>query len=728
MPVTLLLTLVLLGVVGSESAAAGAEDVALEYDLEGMDFLARDRLCSFILDAPPSPDDCRCLARDGDHLWVGTPAGAVRWNTKDNTHLIIRAEEDWGKDVPDLDTPYVTPPPGEEMAFKSGVGAYMERWLRNAVTRIVVLTPGNIWLGTCNGAIVVRDGKAESFNSHEEALAALRHTELKSQLGKLVAMDGQGDLWWTREVEGYYGPVELRRYDGERWRTMRQARDIKGNRSSRSRNIVSIAADAQGRLWACGEGGIYARGDARWDIADPARESQEFQQMFTSPSGALSAFGRGTIARLDGDVWRRFRAEGIYEGITPSDPGPGGARPIVEVGDRLYFIAFTPTSGQPVACYDGERVRFLPRIRYASAIAAAPNGDILAAEGSYEGQQLLRYAQDKKVESIALPREFGDGQQVDRQFIVQDILADADGTLWLATQAGLFKRTAGGDWERLLCGEDTGAEKEPEPQVPSFGLEKEVTPEAVNQLYELYMTKAGKKLAAATNDELAEDITSAENVMFSAISYRRLLRRDERRAAKCLDKAVERFCKEGAGQEGGWATAIQFGYYGVGIAESLLRVAKSREGATRRVAILALYWRREPPIVLGLLSLLDRCRDDPEAYVDIAVAAASANDSRGLRVLIETATHRGITETDAVTTAQSMLSRFVADYDDVPENWDAAAWDAWWRKHESTWTRPAPGSDERDFIRLVGNERILVEQIADKMDAEAEAPKPPGAE
>lgn len=43
----------------------------------------------------PSPDCCFRLALDANFLWVGTSAGAVRWNLQTDTCQLFRAEDDW---------------------------------------------------------------------------------------------------------------------------------------------------------------------------------------------------------------------------------------------------------------------------------------------------------------------------------------------------------------------------------------------------------------------------------------------------------------------------------------------------------------------------------------------------------------------------------------------------------------------------------------------------------
>ena len=139
---------------------------------------------------PPSSDRCLSLAQDGDDLWVGTTAGAVRFSSTGPTARLFRRDEDWPIDSKE-----------ERGISKRGQGsdwdaqvAFFKKWAKNAVEKVVVLSPGAVWVDLYSGVMIVRDNRKQVFASTEKALAALYATDLKSALAKVANVDRDGHL------------------------------------------------------------------------------------------------------------------------------------------------------------------------------------------------------------------------------------------------------------------------------------------------------------------------------------------------------------------------------------------------------------------------------------------------------------------------------------------------------------------------------------------------------
>ena len=642
---------------------AKAEDFVLEYDPQSRDPSLVDRAYR----AKPNPDFCLCLAQDGDHLWVGTTAGAVRWNPNDHTARLFKADADWDMEFANAHASY-------DEAKRT---AYLDKWLRNVVVRIVVLSPGHVWIEARNGATLVHDDDQEVFDSKEEGWARLYHGDLRPSLKKVVAMDRAGHLWWIPTYGGSIDPFrkrEIRHYDGSTWETLEgHAGGAQG-----APELECIISDPRGHLWGCGPGGIFGRQDDRWERVLPGR----YSEMRLTSSGTLWAFAMGRLARFSGQRWEEFMGKGRFEYFWLPATIYGQESDVQETPDgRLYFRS----SEHGLMYLDEQSFRNVPKIDEITVIAPAADGTLFVSAYPALWQGLGK--EWKRIDLPPRPKE-GPGAVA----VIKDMLVTSDGTLWAATRKGLLRHKAG-KWESLLF--ETGLQMLKETHRLAEGKPAKPVQQEIETAYRAYVQEAGKHLIDAADDELAEDIAKGTEPTSMLISYYRLVRRDKKRAEECMGKRVTRICKK-AVAEGTepWLTVMELFFYAPVSVESLMRLVKKGNAEEREMAIASLEYLQDAEVADQLLGMSKKYRREAHTYVGIAVVAVAAGDPRGIDLLIEGATSDEEKKFELVESSRAMLQKFTKEYDDLPDDWSRDAWNAWWNKHRDGWKPPAVFGEE----------------------------------
>ncbi len=645
---------------------------------------------------PLSSDRCLCLARDGDDLWVGTTAGAVRFSSTGPTARLFRRDEDWSINCKEA----------KGISKKSDYAdwdarvAFFKKWAKNTVEKVVVLSPGAVWVDLYSGVMIVRNNRKQVFASTEKALAGLYATDLKSALGKVANVDRDGHLWLFRQTgEDPLGFVEIRFFDGRSWATTDRfdPYDV-------AMQLHDLTVDQEGIVWACGSQGIYRRIDNTWERV--LEGEGFFCRLYSRTGRVLWAFGGGSIARFKDNQWEEFETQ--YRSEHLASPCYSRADQLVfETSDgRLWFDSFTEAASALLMGFDGERFRPAAGLQNLSATAPDRQGRVWASTG-----QRLWYYEKGKWEQLPLPaslkafkitprRGFGMFATGGETPSIKDMHFARNGTLYLATVDGLYERSKQ-EWSRISLAallEPAG----PGPRVPDSRDEHRRPANVVEANYKAYVAKEGKDLIEATDDQLAEDVKSGPPGVSPMISFHRLNLRDKARAEQCLESRIIADVEK-AGNGEPWIIQTQLASYGPSAVGPLLKMAKSGEPESRKHAVAALALMADPDVVDELLKLVDGAnKPDPNVCLHVARAAAAVGHPKGIDLLIEGATKDSKEESsgnDSIMMFREAcrrdVLRFLEQQDGMPEDWSREKWNGWWKNHRDTWklTQAKPRKD-----------------------------------
>jgi len=685
----------------------------------------------------PNPDCCRSLAQDGNYLWVATSAGAVRWNLKENTYQLFKADDDWSMKyaeklgMNDDNASWRNVSWRDEKARQ-----YLKKWVANAVEKIIVLSPGHVWVDTLKGAMIIYGDRKVVYPSVEDALTAIYHTKLRPTLGKVVAMDKNGHLWWLKVTYGNYfkKSFELLHYDGRVWKTDADMGIVKALRTPKLKcNIDDVQVDAQGNLWACNFRGIYQRTENHWQQVLKERKYYGFGEMRLEANGTLWAFGSGRLAKFAGNRWEVFDGEGRYKDFSLSLPSMGKQAVVLETPDgKLWFEAsFVASGAYAFMCFDGKR---FSRASFCPVAAMSNNtGQTFAASGerlfSYDNGKWKQLA-TPPFRMFRLVSLFGGGQKVK---IIDDILVAKDGTVYVAAEQEGLLRYRKGSWKRMSCDkakqEPKSIEKDVNEGMVKISEEQQFlmhgigpVPEAlVKNMHKAYVEGEGKELIKASDQQLAEHIVQGKDST-SAISYYRLLSRNRKLAKASLNKKIEGMCASDYGE--GWIS-LEIAGYGPPVIEILLKIAKMGTAEQRALAIDSLSFMRDPKVVDRLFSIFsDLEKLDSLSYLRLARAAIMVGNPKGMELLIEAATTERKWEKsnkfridDIRRSCREELNRVTQAYDDVPREWSAEKWNAWWQKHRNSW-KPDEAYPGAMSTAMIISRQKMYKAVAEKIERE----------
>jgi len=719
------------------SCLCWADEPLLDYDLSaGMHEL--QTLESAATHGPPNPDRCRCLARDGKHLWVGTTAGAVRWSLGNGAPKLFKVHDYWNLEfalkvgLPRTDR--------YEPYDKARSRAYMKEWARNAVEDIVVLSPGNVWVETFNGVMVIRGESKQVFASKEQALAALHQTDLRPSLAKIVVMDKQEHLWRTHVIERVArSDFLIRRFDGRKWATMPQP----GKSRSYGSNIERIFANANGDLWACGRGGIYRRQADQWERQNLKRRGAvgvSCRALYFGPSGTLWAFDMGWLGRFDREGWRTYHGQGRYSHFMLDSSYRRPRRQILRAWEAADGKLWFGTTELGLMCFDGKTFRATPGITAITAITTGPGGRTFVSTG----QRIFRYDRGKW-RGVPAPKTRWFQVVGPEVLAIEDLLAVDDNTLYLASPRGLWKRQDG-KWQEVRFAKEPGSGSPALPGAPPHMSEEIqklmqgiLTPIVLDQNYKAYVEGPGRKLVKATDDQLADDVESGSNQMSALISYHRLQSRDAARAGKSLEKRIRTTMKRGENGES-WIVQLQLAAYGPSAIKPLLKLAREGQGRQSPLAVGALGALQDKKVVKELLKLAKDGQTDNVTYLAIISAALWVGNPEGMDMLVKVATMDAAPPGpspdsrptvfgpyDLREKARDLLRESTRQYDDLPDDWSRLRWRNWWRKHRDTWKPAGVPRGLLPPVSVVGMSDKIAKEIAKRLEAKAKPAKHPAA-
>lgn len=678
----------------------GISDVLWDHDLTE-DY---QKLSEFSSYNPPSLDCCFCLAIDGNNLLAGTSEGLISWNVRKDELTIFKTDSNWGgkyaKTLSDANEKH-----------------YVEKWLSNSVERIVVLSPGQIWVDMFKGVLVIRDGQAVYYASIEEGLQSLYNSDLKRLLRKVTAVDRNEHLHLLKgRIKEYIEGSVLKRYDGEVWKEEQSKLCDRSRAFSPGKNIefYDIIADAKGDIWTCSIEGILKIRENCWEILDGGT----YRKLWLGDDGVLWAFGSGELAKLEDGSWKVYKkGQGTYKDFSGVLQHYLSPPPVIfqTPDNRLWFGASINDEGKAL-CYDGRA--FSEEPFYLSAATSNSRGQFLAASGG----RLFSYNKGKW-EQIPIPylKKRGAGSGADDGEIIRDILITDSGITYVASIYGML-RCEGGKWDRLSWKKSklsrTGAsEDEPDEgsELPS-GEQWLATggigpvPEAlIQEMYQSYIEGEGKYLIKATNEQLSKHIVDMKD-NGSVVSYYRLVGRDKKLANISLREMIKVICSSGGVGE---FTSMQVACFGPQAVAVLVDIAETGTEQERVLAIDSLEFMKDPNVINKLLEMLDDHDEfDKLFFVRLARIAVACGKPEGMSILIQGATTKGKYQK----AYQIELGTVTSLFQDVPDDWSSEKWTVWWQEHSSSW-QPSGEYLDPMLVNSVKAQQRLLEIVAKKIES-----------
>lgn len=262
---------------------------------------------------------------------------------------------------------------------------------------------GYLWVGTWGGGLARFNGESFTAFGTDQGLPTNRVHEL------LVAGDGTlwaalvGGLaaWRDHRLEVVEDPL----INGRRWR--------------------ALAEDAAGRLWLGGDGGLAVREHGAWrDGGLGVEPPPTVHDLLVAPGGVVVVSDRGLL---------RLAADGTVERVVGPGAPPESYRTAARTADELWL----GTLGHGLHRQRGgvwEEVH-LPGARNIYRIVPVPSGSLLVA--SQDGGLYRRGPGRSEFERIDVER----GLPVN---LINDVLEDAEGSLWVATEVGGLARLRSG--------------------------------------------------------------------------------------------------------------------------------------------------------------------------------------------------------------------------------------------------------------------------------------------
>jgi len=643
----------------------------------------------------PSSKCCFCLAQDGNCIWVGTSAGALRYTPRDDVWELFKVDDDWGMEY--AVNFGAKNPTDEWWRDKKKQKEFAEKWMRNSVEKIVVLSPGNVWVDMVTGVMVIQGDRKTIYPFVQDALEAIYHSPLRATLSKVVDVDKAGRIWWLKEEwdKSYIIYRDLHCYDGTAWKRDEGIgfKRSSGDDPNAHYIIDDVLADAQGNLWACDLFGIYLYQANSWTRV---LEDIGYNQLRLGTGGIIWAFGDGVLARHSANKWEvirpqetlNFRVWGNY-GL-PLDR----EEVVLETSDnKLWFTAYEEVdmvSQGKFWCFDGtnfSQVGFSP-----TAAVIGPKGQAFAVSGG----SILCYEKGKWNK---LPRpKFPSFKGGDNSWLISDILVSNDNKVFIATPCEGLLEYQKGTWKRKLCDKEKTTSKQEMTEAVSTKSEVEqffsgqgsgiAPPALIEQCYRGYMEGEGKQLIKATDQQLAEHIANSENKAVAISYYRLLCRKKENVANAALYK---RIINMNAGDtKVREFLPMEIASYGEPAATVLLDVVKNGTPEQCILAINAIGSMGSSKLIdklFGVLSYPNKL--DARYYYPLVIAAISNGDQRGMELLIELATGERPCDPNKQDAScqryRALLEKAVKGYDDIPSDWSVEKWKLWWKKHRSNW-------------------------------------------
>jgi hypothetical protein len=260
-------------------------------------------------------------------------------------------------------------------------------------------------------------------------------------------------------------------------------------------------------------------------------------------------------------------------------------------------------------------------------------------------------------------------------------------------------------------------------------LAEELSEEMMAEAYKEYIQGEGKKLVKATNEELEQDITTGEEES-AVISYYRLLSRNDKLAKGRLAERIRGVVKEAVGEEH-WMTNMELAFYGQPAVEPLLRIATTKGGEERQIALEALYSVPDANVAEELTNLLvtPDFKKDVSASLMICDIGLRAGREEAMDFLIKAGTGKFQSEgepeaEELMDESRAMLIEMTRDYEDTPETWSEHEWIKWWKTHGPSIKmrlQAKVGAEEMEKRKSLKRQHRLFSELANMLEKDTQA-------
>ncbi len=346
------------------------------------------------------------------------PAKATRVVPAGSPKLLLPPGESFkdARVVPAIDSPFIAGPP-EIILVKdlfrkqnnpetfSSITA-MHGLNSNEISSLCQDKAGNLWIGAWWGGVSKYDGKFLTSYSVAQGLS--------SDVVNCVFEDNDGNIWIGTTGGG------VNKFDGT-YITRYSTKE-----GLASDNVWTILQDKRGDMWFATFNGItrYDGSSFTHYNSDQGVADKHVMRMFEDSKGNLWAGSHGGLTRFDGDSFQNYTtALGVNDTTQ--------VRGIVEDNDENIWFA---TSDKGLLKYDGQSITHFTReggglssdsLTTIKVDLVGDNWIVTFHHGviRYDGKSFTR---------------FGDDQGLGNE-VVEDILQDKRGNIWVATIAGVSK-------------------------------------------------------------------------------------------------------------------------------------------------------------------------------------------------------------------------------------------------------------------------------------------------
>lgn len=239
----------------------------------------------------------------------------------------------------------------KQYTVMDGLGSDKILWFEHTLD---VSSDGVLWVATLDQGVSRFDGEAWTTYTTENGLL--------SNSVSAVAIAPNGDLWCTHP----FPKCGISHFDGKLW-TVYDSDDI----GVRSCNLLNIAFDPEGTLWASGANFVLRYHDETWTAfsTETGMEPAISLYMDIGSDGKIWISGGGGVSCYDGSTWTHHSFE---------DTGMKGIGPLaVDTKNVLW----TGVNGEGVFRFDGKKwTKFMtkdgPSLDNFSSITVGPDGAI----------------------------------------------------------------------------------------------------------------------------------------------------------------------------------------------------------------------------------------------------------------------------------------------------------------------------------------------------------------
>ncbi len=373
-------------------------------------------------------DRMNALAPDGEYIWAGTTGGLLKFNTLTDDFIFYSTVN---SDLPHNDVLSVATDLNGYLWVGTGEGGAAKfdgtNWTiyntqnsgipNNRITDIAIAPNGEIWIATEGGGAARFDG-----NSTWQVYDASNHLPSGSGYGFNVINDIEittdGTIWIGMRGEG------LVKFDGTNWINYRKSNGLNHN------NVRTIASDSNtGNLWLGTQKGMvqFTPSNEQFTLLN-ALQNINMLSSYVSPQGEPwfgNAIGLhqlhtdGTITIHNGQSTDYELRSSVIRAITQDENG------------NMWI-----GTGRSLTKYDGTTWT-----GYRQFNDEISGNDVLGIKQASSGEIFVgTYSDVMRILDDTIYR-YSVGNSALTTTEVRDILADDNGTIWLATRKGIAEIT-----------------------------------------------------------------------------------------------------------------------------------------------------------------------------------------------------------------------------------------------------------------------------------------------